>query len=206
LDEQSFARGVRALCRADPDLRAVVKNFGPPPMWVRPPGFATLVQIILEQQVSLASARAVYRKLCDRTGRPTANRFLELDDTELRGCGFSRQKAAYCRGLAETVAAGKLKLGRLARFDDEAVRATLLRIRGIGNWTADIYLLMALRRPDVWPLGDLALDNALREVKRLRKRPTEKRLAKITRAWVPWRSVAARVCWHHYLSVRGLKV
>lgn len=206
LDERSFARGVRALCRADPDLRAVVKTFGPPPMWVRPPGFATLVQIILEQQVSLASGRAVYRKLCDRIGRPTAARFLELKDPELRACGFSRQKSGYCRGLAESVANGSLKLAGLSRRDDEAVRAALLEIKGIGNWTADIYLLMALRRPDVWPLGDLALDNALLEVKRLRKRPTEKRLSKITRVWVPWRSIAARVCWHHYLSVRGTQV
>lgn len=206
LDEQSFARGVRALCRADPDLRAVVKNFGPPPMWVRPPGFATLVQIILEQQVSLASGRAVYRKLSDRIGRPTPTRFLELKNTELRACGFSRQKTAYCQGLAEAVTDGRLKLNGLSRCDDEAVRAALVQIKGIGNWTADIYLLMALRRPDVWPLGDLALDNALLEVKRLRKRPNEKRLAAITRPWSPWRSVAARVCWHHYLSVREITV
>jgi DNA-3-methyladenine glycosylase II len=203
LDEQSFARGVRALCRRDPDLRAVVKNFGPPPMWVRPPGFATLIQIILEQQVSLASARAVYAKLQQGIGRPTPSRFLELDDAQLRACGFSRQKTGYCRGLAEAAVNGNLRLGGLSRLDDDAVRAALVQIKGIGNWTADIYLLMALRRSDVWPLGDLALDNALLEVKRLRKRPTEKRLASITRPWSPWRSVAARVCWHHYLSVRG---
>lgn len=206
LDEQSFARGVRALCRRDPDLRAVVRNFGPPPMWVRPPGFATLIQIILEQQVSLASARAVYAKLQQRIGRPAPSRFLELDDAQLRACGFSRQKTGYCRGLAETAVNGNLRLGGLSRLDDDAVRAALVQIKGIGNWTADIYLLMALRRPDVWPPGDLALINAVSEVKRLRKAPTEKRLLAVTGPWSPWRSVAARVCWHHYLSARDISV
>lgn len=194
------------MCGADPDLGKVVTNYGPPPMWSRPPGFATLIQIILEQQVSLASARAVYSKLGQRIGRVTAARFLELDDAALRACGFSRQKTGYCRGLAEAVHSGELKLARLSRLDDDAVRAELVRLKGIGDWTADVYLLMALRRADVWPLADLALINAVSEVKRLRKRPDDKRLLRITRPWSPWRSVAARICWHHYLSVRGIVV
>jgi DNA-3-methyladenine glycosylase II len=195
--------GVDALSARDPDLRAVVAQFGPPPLWARRPGFATLVQIVLEQQVSLASARATYGRLRDTWGDITAERFATLTAAQVQSAGVTRQKAGYCLGIAQQIIDGSLDLRRLGRADDEEVRARLVEIRGIGPWTADIYLLMALLRPDVWPDGDIALVTAAHQIKRLRRRPDTQRLRRLAANWAPWRSVAARILWHHYLSTRG---
>jgi DNA-3-methyladenine glycosylase II len=195
--------GVDALSARDPDLRAVVAQFGPPPLWARRPGFATLVQIVLEQQVSLASARATYGRLRDTWGDITAERFATLTAAQVQSAGVTRQKAGYCLGIAQQIIDGSLDLRRLGRADDEEVRARLVEIRGIGPWTADIYLLMALLRPDVWPDGDIALVTAAHQIKRLRRRPDTQRLRRLAASWAPWRSVAARILWHHYLSTRG---
>jgi DNA-3-methyladenine glycosylase II len=195
--------GVDALSARDPDLRAVVAQFGPPPLWARRPGFATLVQIVLEQQVSLASARATYGRLRDTWGDITAERFATLTAAQVQSAGVTRQKAGYCLGIAQQIIDGSLDLRRLGRADDEEVRARLVEIRGIGPWTADIYLLMALLRPDVWPDGDIALVTAAHQIKRLRRRPDTQRLRRLAASWTPWRSVAARILWHHYLSTRG---
>jgi DNA-3-methyladenine glycosylase II len=195
--------GVDALSARDPDLRAVVTQFGPPPLWARRPGFATLVQIVLEQQVSLASARATYGRLRDTWGDITAERFATLTAAQVQSAGVTRQKAGYCLGIAQQIIDGSLDLRRLGRADDEEVRARLVEIRGIGPWTADIYLLMALLRPDVWPDGDIALVTAAHQIKRLRRRPDTQRLRRLAASWAPWRSVAARILWHHYLSTRG---
>ena len=195
--------GVDALSARDPDLRAVVAQFGPPPLWARRPGFATLVQIVLEQQVSLASARATYGRLRDTWGDITAERFATLTAAQMQSAGVTRQKAGYCLGIAQQIIDGSLDLRRLGRADDEEVRARLVEIRGIGPWTADIYLLMALLRPDVWPDGDIALVTAAHQIKRLRRRPDTQRLRRLAANWAPWRSVAARILWHHYLSTRG---
>ena len=203
LTRRSFARGLAVLRDADPDLAAAVETFGPPPLWTRPAGFATLVHIILEQQVSLASARAAFSRLERALPEMTVDAFLELSGDRLRKIGFSRQKAGYCRGLARAIVDGSLDLEALGPQADRTARATLMEIRGIGAWTADIYLLMALRRPDVWPSGDLALAVAAREVKRLRKRPDPERLRRLGAAWRPWRAIAARLLWHAYLSRRG---
>src|SRR5438128_12542657 len=200
MTEETLARGVAELCRRDGHLAAVVERFGPPPLWAREPGFGTLVQIILEQQVSLASARAAYGRLEGLIGPATATRVLELEDAALRAAGFSRQKAGYVRSLARAVVEGEFDPAGLASLDDEAVRLELIKRKGIGAWSADIYLLMALGRTDVWPRGDLALSGALREVKRLRAVPGADRVHRITEEWRPWRAVAARVLWHHYLS------
>ena len=190
----------RALARRDPDLARVVRTFGPPPLWQRRPGFGTLVHIILEQQVSLASARAAYDRARMLASPFTPRTFLQLDDRQLRTAGFSRQKTGYCRNLARAILDKELELGRLATLDDDEVRRRLTAIKGIGNWTADIYLLMVLGRPDVWPLGDIALAQAAREIKRLEVRPSGNELHAIGESWRPWRAVAARVLWHHYLS------
>lgn len=190
------------LCRRDPDLRRVVKQFGPPPLWAREPGFSTLIHIILEQQVSLASARAAHTRLIDLARPLTPRRFLKFDDATLKTCGFSRQKTAYCRHLAESVMQRSLDLEALASLDDDAVKSELEKIKGIGRWTSDIYLLMVLRRPDIWPRGDLALAAAAHEVKQLERRPTQDELDSLSLAWKPWRAVAARILWHHYLSRR----
>ena len=169
-------------------------------MWSRKPGFPTLIQIILEQQVSLASARAAYDRLQSAVDRLTPETFLGLSDQQLLAIGFSRQKTGYCRGLAEQIHAGRLRLDQFARKNDELAREELLKIRGIGPWTADIYLLMALKRPDIWPVGDLALAQAMQQIKGLESRPETELQLSIAEQWRPWRAVAARIHWHHYLS------
>ena len=202
LTEETMADGVRRLCERDPDLARIVDRWGPPPMWARAPGFPTLVHIILEQQVSLASARAAYERLLSVVSPLTPAGYLALDDTTLKAVGFSRQKAAYGRHLAQAIVEGRLDLAALGSMEDEVVRAELCALKGIGPWSADIYLLMALRRPDVWPNGDIALASAAQDVKRLAARPTPGELEAIGAAWRPWRAVAARLLWHHYLSRR----
>lgn len=198
-----MATGLGVLAGRDPDLARVLDKLGPPPLWARPPGFPTLVHIILEQQVSLASARAAYDRLSAATDPLTPQRLLALDDATLRALGVSRQKSTYCRHLARAILAGSLNLDALPELDDDAVRARLTAIKGIGPWTANIYLLMALRRPDIWPAGDLALAVGAQQVKGLDERPTADELSQIGTAWQPWRAVAARLLWHHYLSERG---
>ncbi len=188
------------LAGRDRDLAAVVERIGPPPLWARRPGFPTLVRIILEQQVSLASARAAFERLRRCLPRLDPRSFLQLDAATLRAAGFSRQKARYCRELAEELAAGRLRIAELGRLPDAAARARLMRQPGIGRWTADIYLLMALGRPDVWPRGDLALARAAARVKRLPRRPDNAELARLAGRWRPWRAVAARLLWHDYLN------
>ncbi len=200
LTQKTLAHGLHILCNRDPDLAQIRTNFGPPPMWAREPGFPTLIHIILEQQVSLASARAAYERLLAAASPLTPARFLELDDAALKTIGFSRQKTTYGRELARAILDGHLDLAGLESLDDAAVRSELMAIKGIGPWTADIYLLMALRRPDVWPIGDLALANAAQRVKGLVSRPTPDELDGLGAGWRPWRAVAARLLWHYYLS------
>ncbi len=201
---ESLDRGLQWLAQVDPDLAGVLARLGPPPLWARPPGFPTLIHIILEQQVSLASARAAFERLLQARSPLTPEGFLTLDGETLRRIGFSRQKSAYCRGLAEQIILGKLDLEALEGLEDEAARERLVQVKGIGAWTADIYLLMALQRPDIWPSGDLALASAVQVVKRLPGRPNPAELEEIGRAWRPWRAAAARLLWHHYLSERGM--
>jgi DNA-3-methyladenine glycosylase II len=200
LTTETLAEGVAELARRDPHLAAVVQRHGAPPLWDRAPGFQTLVQIILEQQISLSAGRAAYGRLERLAGAVTPERVAMLSEADLRGAGLTRQKSAYIRGLAMAVVAGEFDPTRLGEMDDQNARAELIKLKGIGMWTADIYLLMALGRADIWPSGDLALVAAIREVKRLRGLPTADRISRITRAWSPWRAVAARVLWHHYLS------
>lgn len=200
LTTTGLLRGVKELSARDRDLAGVVERFGPPPLWARPTGFAALVRIILEQQVSLASARATYTRLKAAAGRVTPHRIDNMSHARLRTYGLTRQKAFYCRNLARCIVNRDLKLSQLLQLDDQTARSNLLQLSGIGPWTADIYLLMVLRRPDIWPDGDLALAKATQQVKRLRKYPNQEKLRSIARAWAPWRAVAARILWHFYLS------
>ncbi len=200
LTKAKLLEGVTELCRRDPDLNQIVVTIGPPPMWVRKQEFSTLVYIILEQKVSIVSAKAVYQRLMDVMETPTPQEFLGLSNTELKLIGFSRQKMRYCRLLAESILAGVLDLSALRRMPDDAVHAKLTTMKGIGPWSADVYLLTALRRPDIWPSADIALAAAAQRVKRLRSRPTAAKLEVLGRRWRPWRSVAARLLWHHYLN------
>lgn len=200
LTQASLLEGVRILAAGDAHLAAVIDAYGPPPLWDREPGFPTLLYIILEQQVSLASARAAFKRLGEAIQPITPQAFLTLDDAALKTIGFSRQKTGYGRILAQAVLNGEIDLPGLAHLDEQAVRAELTRLKGIGRWTADIYLMEALLHPDIWPTGDLALAVAVRRVKGLAAVPNPIELAQIGENYRPWRSVAARIFWHHYLS------
>jgi len=200
LDETGYHRALGELAERDCDLGGVLSSLGPPPMWDREPGFPTLIHIILEQQVSLASARACFDKLLATVGLLTPESLLTLDKGVLKDAGFSRQKTRYARILAEAVQSGSLDLDGLGNIPDDEARKQLMRLKGIGQWTADIYLLMALGRPDVWPVGDLALVVAAQQIKGLDSRPNPEEFRELGEPWRPWRSVAARLLWHHYLS------
>jgi len=200
LSQKSLLDGISYLARIDTDLAKVIFELGNPPLWSRDPGFPTMIHIILEQQVSLASAKAAFSKLKESVTRLTPKRFLEFTDVELREIGFSRQKTAYCRELSKAILKDELDLGELSRLDDTSARIKMMKIKGIGPWTADIYLLMVLLRPDIWPAGDIALAKATQKIKNLSSKPTPEMLYEIAVQWKPWRAVAARVLWHYYLS------
>lgn len=200
LTRPAIDAAARELARRDADLAAILARHGPPPMWSRRPGFATLVHIVLEQQVSIAAAATLFRRIGAAIGGMTPANVASQGPRRLHRLGMTRQKASYCHGLALAVLGGRLDLAALGRGDDDSGRRTLLELRGIGPWSVDVYYLMALRRPDVWPRGDLALATALAEVKRLRRRPDHDRQRVIAASWAPWRSVAARLLWQHYLG------
>jgi DNA-3-methyladenine glycosylase II len=200
LDETTFAAATAELCAVDPDLAAIVERHGVPEFWAREPGFETLVLLILEQQVSLASARAAYERLAARLGAVTPEAVLRSSDDELRADGFSRQKNRYVRALAAALLDGSLDLETVAGLDDDDVRTALVALPGIGPWTAEVYLLSALRRPDTWPVGDIALQEATRRARGLPERPSPPELEAIGEAWRPHRATAARLLWHLYLS------
>ena len=203
LTKKRLAESAAYLAARDGDLAKLLATDGVPPLWDREPGFATLIRIVLEQQVSLASAMAVYDRLKDSLIPFTPERFVEMGSAHLRSLGVTRQKAGYCINVAEAIIYDRLELKALAAMNDRAVADTLTRIKGIGPWTANIYLLMALRRPDIWPTGDIALANTVRKVKKLRKLPSPSKLSNVAENWRPFRSVAARMLWHHYLTEKG---
>jgi len=200
LSLETLAKSCAILAARDPDLARIHAKLGTPPLWEREPGFPTLVYIILEQQVSLASAKAAFTKLQAASGIITPESFLRFDDVELKQIGFSRQKAGYCRGLAESILSGEIDLEQISKLEDESARTALVQIKGIGPWTANIYLLMVLLRPDIWPAGDLALAVAYQKLEGLERRPTTEELTEIAVNWSPWRAAAARLLWHYYLS------
>jgi DNA-3-methyladenine glycosylase II len=200
LTKTSLADAAYTLAKRDKDLASILTAHGPPPMWGRPPGFSTLVKIILEQQVSLASAASMYRRLRSNVAPFRPHRFVELGEPHFRSLGVTRQKTAYCLHLSECIVTGGLKLRDLPKFDDDQVRNALMQVKGIGSWSADIYLLMALRRPDIWPVGDLALVAAITKLKKLKQPPSTDEFLKMAERWRPFRSVAARMLWQYYLA------
>jgi DNA-3-methyladenine glycosylase II len=203
---RTLRRAARELGETDPRLGASIERYGPPPLWSRDPSYATLVHLILEQQVSLASAQAAFDRLRAALGgtvEPAS--LLRLTDEELRTIGFSRQKTGYARTLAHAMLDG-FDLAELETRPDDEVRTALIAMPGIGPWTADIYLTMCLLRPDVWPHGDLALATSARDLLELEDRPTFAELGTIAERWHPYRAVAARVLWHDYLRRRNLPV
>ncbi|MGB5894307.1 MAG: hypothetical protein WBG58_09025 [Ignavibacteriaceae bacterium] len=200
LNNQKLLKAVKYLSKKDKDLAALYEADGVPPLWARRPGFTTLIKIILEQQVSLASAKAAYRKLARNIKPFTPVRFEELGIAYLKSLGVTRQKSSYCINIAAAILDDKLDLKSLNNMNDDDVKKTLSRIKGIGSWTADIYLLMALRRSDIWPSGDIALAKSMRKIKRLRSYPTYEKQIKIAEKWRLYRSVAARMLWQNYLN------
>jgi DNA-3-methyladenine glycosylase II len=175
-------------------------------LWDREPGFATLVQIILEQQVSLASAKACFDRLTAHLGTVTPESFLRLDDATLKAIGFSRQKTSYARHLSDAILEQRIDLVALGDLPDIEAKSQLIKLKGVGEWTADIYLLMALLRPDVMPKGDIALHAAYQKLSGGEKRPGSEEFIEIAKRWAPYRSVAARLLWHCYLSERRTKL
>jgi len=198
--KRNFKKICDQLAQADKDLAVIIRTHDYPPMWTRPNTFETLVHIILEQQVSLASALAALNKLRARLQEVTPQRFLELTDEELKGCYFSRQKTVYSRGLAAALVNGNLSLLDLETLPDDEVRSRLIALKGIGHWTIDVYLMFVLQRTDIFPMGDLAALNALRRVKKLSRDVSKEHLSKVVARWQPYRTVATMLLWHLYLS------
>lgn len=188
------------LAKTDADLGRIITAYGYPPLWTRPNTFESLVHIILEQQVSLASALSALNKLKERLPELTPENILSLTDQELRECYISKQKIIYTRSLAEAILSGQIDLERFSQLDNEEVRNALTKLKGIGNWTADVYLMFVLSRADIFPIGDLAAVNALKRVKSLSADTTNYEILDISEKWKPYRTVASMMLWHYYLS------
>ena len=204
--EGNFKFLCNEISRRDADLKFILKTFGFPPVWTRTNNFTTLIHIILEQQVSLASARAALNKLKQKLGTITPQKLLALSDAELKACYFSRQKIVYARHLAEALISRQIKLKTFTTLTDDEIRIQLKQIKGIGDWTADVYLLFALQRADIFPTGDLAMMNALREIKKLPMHTSKEEIIKLSEAWEPYRSIASMLFWHYYIQTRGIKL
>lgn len=203
LSDRTYYVGISELSARDSELAAVVSKWGNPPFWTHPSGFPGIVIAILSQQVSLESAQATFTKLENSIRSINPEEFLALDASKLLALGFSRQKASYVRGVAEEMMVGELDWDDIESMDNEQARTRLMSLRGVGPWTADTYLLFALRRSDAWPSGDLALEKAIHEVRGLSTILSTEEVDKIAASWMPWRAVAARILWHHYLKERG---
>lgn len=194
------------LSKKDKHLKAIIKQHGYPPMWTRKQGFETLILTILEQQVSLAAAFAAYKKLKARIGTVTPAKILNMSNEELRECYFTRQKQGYAKNLAEAFASKSLPWKQFPEMTDDEVRHHLTSIKGIGNWTADVYLMHALQRTDLFPLGDIALVNSLKETKQLHPHISKEEMLLIADPWKPYRTIAAMILWHAYIKKRNIRI
>jgi DNA-3-methyladenine glycosylase II len=204
-DTTTFKLICNNLATQDNDLAGIIRAYGHPPMWSRPNTFETLVHIILEQQVSLASALSALNQLRKKVKRITPANVLKLTDAEFKSCYFSRQKTIYVKHLATALQNKQLDLRAMENFSDDDIRTKLITLKGIGNWTIDVYLMFVLQRADIFPLGDLAAVNALKRLKKLPQETSREKLLKITEAWQPYRTVATMILWHYYLSSRVKK-
>nr|WP_294907831.1 DNA-3-methyladenine glycosylase 2 family protein [uncultured Lacibacter sp.] len=203
---ENFQSYCDLLSKKDKHLKAIIKEHGYPPMWTRRQGFETLILTILEQQVSLAAAFAAYKKLKAKIGTVTPAKILAMSNEELRECYFTRQKQVYAKELATAITTKKLQLRKFSQMTDEDVRTQLTSIKGIGNWTTDVYLMHALQRTDLFPLGDIALVNSLKETKQLRPDISKDEMLAIAEPWRPYRTVAAMILWHAYIKKRNIKI
>jgi DNA-3-methyladenine glycosylase II len=205
-DNSNFKGLCDELAKKDKELNGIIQQHGYPPMWTRPASFQTLILMILEQQVSLASAYAAFKKLKQKIGFVTADKILALTDPELKACYFSRQKIIYAKELARAIKKKQLNLKNLSLADELTIRTELKRIKGIGDWTADVYLMHALQRTDLFPLGDIALVNSLKEVKQLSHSITKDEMLAVAEPWRPYRTIAAMILWHAYIIKRNIKI
>jgi DNA-3-methyladenine glycosylase II len=202
---KTLQEGAKALGKADPDFARIVKAYGLPGLRSRATGFGTVLRIIAGQQVSTFSAQAIARRL-DAIAKPmTPEIFIKLTDAELRAVGFSGPKTNYGRSIAEACLDGSFSFRRIARLEDEAAIEEMVKLKGIGRWSAEIYLLFALRRPDLWPVDDLGVMLGYAALKNLPTPVSKKKMLEAGEALRPWRSVAARLLWHYYgLKRQGL--
>jgi DNA-3-methyladenine glycosylase II len=206
LDEETLKEGTHFLIKNDPAMDFVFQKYSYPPLWSREPGFATLTHIILEQQVSLASANATFFKLKEKLkNEVNPEAFLTLNDEQLRELGYSYQKTNYTRFLANALISGTFSFTKLIELDDEAVKIEMKKLKGIGDWSAEVYLSECLMRTDIIPKGDIAVMEALKVLKKLEKRPQHDQVLALTESWRPWRSVGTRLLWHFYLGERNRK-
>lgn len=189
-----------ALLGKDKVFRAVAEKYGIPPNWKRDQGFVSLSRIILEQQVSLESANAHFHKLNRYLSKFNPAKILKLSDDEMRECQISRQKATYLRALSMAIIDSSLRFSELEGFTDSEVKERLIKIKGIGSWTADIYLMFCLQRKDIFPSGDIAVINAAKALLNLE---TKDEVVKISEKWKPHRSLSAYFFWHYYLRSRN---
>lgn len=196
----------RSVADRHPVLQNILLQHGQPPLWVRPNSFATLVLTILEQQVSLASAYAAFQRLKNKLPQIEPESFLQLTDDELRACSFTRQKMRYTRGLAQALVDNEINLENFLDKDDDVVRQQLKNLKGIGDWTVDIYLLHALRRTDVFPLGDLALVKAMQALFSTSESGSKEAMLQTAEAWRPFRSLATMLLWHWYIKTKNIKL
>jgi DNA-3-methyladenine glycosylase II len=194
------------LAKKDKHLKQILQQHGYPPMWQRKPNFETLIHIILEQQVSLASAKAALNKLKEKIGIITPQKLLALTDAEMKACYFSRQKIIYARHLAWSMGNGELSIRKLINLPDDEIRNELKKIKGIGDWTVDVFLLMALQRADIFPVGDLAMMNSLKKKKQLPHHISKEEILEMSESWAPHRSIAAMIFWHAYIQERDIKI
>ncbi|MEO1428930.1 MAG: DNA-3-methyladenine glycosylase 2 family protein [Cyanobacteria bacterium J06632_19] len=200
LSKETFTQGLKELAARDEDFAEILNKWGNPPKWEENAGFSGLVRTILGQQVSVNSATATMKRLSATVSPLTPKHLLEFDDAQLKACGISRQKTTYIKELALAIINNDLDLDKLAVADDKTIRNQLKPIKGIGDWTIDIYLLMCLQRPDAFPKSDLGVILAYQKLKKLEKRPTPEELELIAENWRPWRAIAARILWHYYLN------
>lgn len=205
-DQNNFKLYCDKLAKKDKELKRIINDHGYPPMWTRPNTFQTLVLTIFEQQVSLAAAYAAFKKLKEKVGYITPAKILQLSDAEMKACYFTRQKMGYARGLADAVISKQLRLKKMALLPDEEVRNIMIQLKGIGNWTIDVYLMHALQRTDLFPLGDIALVNSLKEAKQLPKDISKEKMLSIAEPWRPFRTIASMILWHSYIQKRGIKL
>jgi len=205
-NEDNFISLCDKLARKDKDLKAVIKQHGYPPLWGRVPSFATLIHIILEQQVSLASAKAAFLKLEAKIGRITPEKVLVLTDEEMKACYFSRQKIIYARHLANALITDKFSINKIVSLNDEALRNEMKKLKGIGDWTIDVFMMMALHRCDCFPTGDIAVMKSIKEVKCLDNNTSKEEILVIANKWKPYRTIAAFILWHAYIKKRNIKI